>query len=203
VRVEPVIARTCRGVPSEARLATGPAGGCRTRGMGCWSRTGRRCRGRSGRAGPTATAPGAGSTPGRYSEPFEELRDLADAQPERPTVFLATIGPVAAHTARAAFAANLFQAGGLATESAGPGVDAERIATAFAVSGARVACLCSSDKLYPEHAEAVAAALKRAGARRVWLAGKGEYEHVDGRVFAGCDALAVLRTTFDDLEVAR
>ncbi|MFE0152685.1 methylmalonyl-CoA mutase family protein [Nonomuraea sp. NPDC059007] len=146
---------------------------------------------------------GAPSRSGRYSEPFEELRDLADAQPERPTVFLATIGPVAAHTARAAFAANLFQAGGLATESAGPGVDAERIATAFAVSGARVACLCSSDKLYPEHAEAVAAALKRAGARRVWLAGKGEYEHVDGRVFAGCDALAVLRTTFDDLEVAR
>ncbi|WP_157245164.1 methylmalonyl-CoA mutase subunit beta [Nonomuraea typhae] len=138
-----------------------------------------------------------------YADAFEELRDLADAQPERPTVFLATIGPVAAHTARASFAANLFQAGGLATESAGPGTDPGQIATAFAVSGARVACLCSTDRLYGEHAEAVAAALKRAGARRVWLAGKGEYEHVDGRLFAGCDALAVLRTTFEDLEVAR
>ncbi|MFI6502723.1 methylmalonyl-CoA mutase family protein [Nonomuraea typhae] len=138
-----------------------------------------------------------------YADAFEELRDLADAQPERPKVFLATIGPVAAHTARASFAANLFQAGGLATEGAGPGTDPGQIATAFAVSGARVACLCSTDKLYGEHAEAVAAALKRAGARRVWLAGKGEYEHVDGRLFAGCDALAVLRTTFEDLEVAR
>jgi len=139
----------------------------------------------------------------RYAREFEALRDLADAQAERPTVFLATIGPVAAHTARAAFAANLFQAGGLATETAGPGTDPEQIATAFAVSGATVACLCSTDRLYDEHAEAVAAALRRAGARRVWLAGKGSHHGVDGCLFAGCDALDVLRTTFRDLEVTR
>ncbi|MCK2218865.1 methylmalonyl-CoA mutase subunit beta [Actinomadura sp. ATCC 31491] len=146
---------------------------------------------------------GAGLPGPRYAAEFEALRDLADAQPERPKVFLATIGPVAAHTARAAFAANLFQAGGLATESAGPGADPGQIATAFAVSGARVACLCSSDKLYAEHAAAVAAALRRAGARRVWLAGKGAYDGVDANLYAGCDALAVLRTTYDDLEVTR
>ncbi|MER7499598.1 methylmalonyl-CoA mutase family protein [Nonomuraea pusilla] len=139
----------------------------------------------------------------RYAEEFEALRDLADARPERPKVFLATIGPVAAHTARASFAANLFQAGGLAVETAGPGADPEQIATAFAVSGSTVACLCSSDRLYAEHAEAVAAALRRAGAHTVWLAGKGEYTGVDAYLYAGCDALAVLRTTFDDLEVAR
>ncbi|RVX40069.1 heterodimeric methylmalonyl-CoA mutase small subunit [Nonomuraea polychroma] len=150
------------------------------------------------------TAPGEGGLPKvRYAEEFEALRDLADAQPERPTVFLATIGPVAAHTARAAFAANLFQAGGLATETAGPGADPEQIATAFAVSGTTVACLCSSDKLYAQHAAAVAAALRKAGARKVWLAGKGQYDGVDANVYAGCDALQVLRTTFDDLEVTR
>ncbi|MCA2222432.1 methylmalonyl-CoA mutase subunit beta [Nonomuraea aurantiaca] len=139
----------------------------------------------------------------RYAREFEELRDLADAQPERPVVFLATFGPVAAHTARAAFAANLFQAGGLATQTAGPGTDPDQIATAFAVSGSDVACLCSSDKMYGLHAEAVAAALRRAGARKIWLAGKGSYEGVDDCLYAGCDALAVLRTTFDDLEVTR
>ncbi|MGR6921275.1 methylmalonyl-CoA mutase family protein [[Actinomadura] parvosata] len=139
----------------------------------------------------------------RYAEPFERLRDLADARPERPKVFLATIGPLAAHTARAAFAANLFHAGGLATETAGPGTDSEQIATAFAVSGATIACLCSSDKLYAQHATAVAKALRRAGARKVWLAGKGHYEGVDALLHAGCDALAVLRETFDDLEVTR
>ncbi|MEV6148847.1 methylmalonyl-CoA mutase subunit beta [Nonomuraea sp. NPDC052129] len=139
----------------------------------------------------------------RYAQEFEALRDLADAQPERPVVFLATFGPVAAHTARAAFAANLFQAGGLAIQTAGPGTDPDQIATAFAVSGSDVACLCSSDKMYGLHAEAVAAALRRAGARKIWLAGKGSYEGVDDCLYAGCDALAVLRTTFDDLEVTR
>ncbi|MFC4120147.1 methylmalonyl-CoA mutase subunit beta [Nonomuraea zeae] len=152
---------------------------------------------------PAARSGGGGLPEVRYAEAFEALRDLADAQPERPKVFLATIGPVAAHTARAAFAANLFQSGGLATESAGPGADPEQIATAFAMSGASVACLCSTDKLYAQHAAAVATALRRAGAKRVWLAGKGQYAGVDANLYAGCDALAVLGTTFDDLEVTR
>ncbi|MGV9771321.1 methylmalonyl-CoA mutase subunit beta [Streptosporangium sp. NPDC003464] len=150
-----------------------------------------------------------------YAQAFEELRDLADAQETRPSVFLAVIGPVAAHTARASFAANLFQAGGIATVTGGPGadpagpgaaasgVDPGRIAAAFAASGAKIACLCSSDRLYVEHAEAVAAALRQAGAAKVWLAGKGEYVGVDANLYAGCDALGVLRTTFDDLGVAR
>ena len=137
----------------------------------------------------------------RYAEEFERFRDLADARPQRPAVFLATIGPVAAHTARASFAANLFQSGGLATPTAGPLTDPAEIAAAFTASGARVACLCSSDRLYGEHAEAVAAALKQAGAQRVWLAGKGEYPGIDATLYAGCDVLRVLRTTFDDLEV--
>ncbi|MEO3867699.1 methylmalonyl-CoA mutase subunit beta [Nonomuraea sp. B12E4] len=157
-------------------------------------------------AAPAAAAPdaAAGGLPKvRYARAFEELRDLADARPERPKVFLATIGPPAAYTARAAFAANLFGAGGLDTETAGPGTDPEQIATAFAVSGSRVACLCSTDKLYAQHAAAVATALVRAGARRVWLAGKGQYEGVDANLYTGCDALAVLRQTFDDLEVTR
>ncbi|MEV0383867.1 methylmalonyl-CoA mutase subunit beta [Nonomuraea sp. NPDC050643] len=156
-------------------------------------------------APPGAARPpaGEGLPEVRYAEPFERLRDLADGQPERPKVFLATIGPQTAHTARAAFAANLFQAGGLATETAGPGADPERIATAFAASGAAVACLCSSDKLYDQHATAVAAALREAGAKKVWLAGRGRYEGVDDTLYAGCDALAVLRATFDDLGVTR
>ncbi|MFF0309458.1 methylmalonyl-CoA mutase family protein [Streptosporangium sp. NPDC004379] len=138
-----------------------------------------------------------------YAGEFERLRDLADAQPVRPRVFLATIGPVAAHNARASFAANLFQAGGIATVPGGPLTDPEEIAAAFTASGARVACLCSGDRLYGEHAAPVAAALRAAGARRIWLAGRGEYPGVDDHLYAGCDALGVLRTTFDDLGVTR
>ncbi|WP_066361693.1 methylmalonyl-CoA mutase family protein [Herbidospora mongoliensis] len=144
-----------------------------------------------------ARTPGHGlpGAPHRYAEPFEWLRDLADAQENRPTVFLATIGPVAVHTARATFAANLFAAGGIATVTGEP--------ADFVQAGTTVACICSSDRLYADQAEQVAAALREAGAQKVWLAGKGEYEGVDATLFAGCDALKVLESTFDDLGVDR
>jgi methylmalonyl-CoA mutase len=138
----------------------------------------------------------------RYSEVFERLRDVADSAPTRPTVFLATVGSVAAYTARATFAANLFAAGGIATVTSGSGTDAAEIARQFAESGLKVACLCSTDKLYAERAEEIAAALRGAGARTIWLAGPPrEYAGVDSYLFAGCDAVGVLKTTLADLDV--
>ncbi|MBQ0818858.1 methylmalonyl-CoA mutase, partial [Microvirga sp. HBU67558] len=51
----------------------------------------------------------------RTAEPFERLRDRADAYRartgERPRIFLANLGPIAAFTARATFAKNFFEAG--------------------------------------------------------------------------------------------
>ena len=63
-----------------------------------------------------------------------------------------------------------------------------------------VACLCSSDALYAEHAAAVAAALTRGRRRRVsgWPGDRAAtYAGVDGFVYAGCDALAVLAHDLD------
>ncbi|MGY1824760.1 methylmalonyl-CoA mutase family protein [Blastococcus sp. SYSU DS0541] len=130
----------------------------------------------------------------RAAQEFEALRDAADAAGERPSVYLATLGPIARHTARASFAANLFQAGGLATP-AGDG------ATALADAGTTVACICGTDKDYAEHAAGLAAELKAAGATQVWLAGKPDLavDGVDGYVHAGCDALAALRTVHSEL----
>jgi methylmalonyl-CoA mutase len=130
----------------------------------------------------------------RYAQNFEALRDRSDAAPQRPRVFLATLGPFAASSARAAFAANLFQAAGIECVT-GP-VDE------FAASGTPVVCICSSDKVYADEAAPAANALRDAGARQIWLAGKLEIDGVDGTVFAGCDALAVLRGTLDALGVA-
>ncbi|QMU70917.1 methylmalonyl-CoA mutase small subunit [Streptacidiphilus sp. P02-A3a] len=149
-----------------------------------------------------APAPVGGGLPRvRRSRQFEALRARADARlaatGERPRVFLAAIGPAAAYTGRSTFAANLFQAGGIETVL-GEGADAAALAEAFTASGATVACLCSSDRLYAEQAEAVAAALGGAGAERVLLAGKpGGLSGVDDYVFTGCDAVAVLSSTLD------
>ncbi|MGA4843359.1 methylmalonyl-CoA mutase small subunit [Streptomyces sp. G45] len=153
-------------------------------------------------AGPTGGLPRV-----RRDEAYEALRARSDAHlaatGARPRVFLAALGPAAAHTARAAFAANLFQAGGIEPVHDPVSVDAATAAEAFRASGATVACLCSSDALYAEEAAAVAAALKEAGAERVYLAGRpGEYDAVDAYVFAGCDAVAVLSSTLDLMGVA-
>jgi methylmalonyl-CoA mutase len=135
----------------------------------------------------------------RAAQGFEELRDRADAARRagsEPRVYLATIGPIARHTARATFAGNLFQAGGVATPS-GDG------ASGLADAGTTVACICGTDRDYAESAAALAAELRAAGATAVWLAGKPSLavDGVDGYVYAGCDALDVLQRVHEQLGV--
>ena len=142
-------------------------------------------------------------TPHRLAEAFEAMRDASDARAAtgaRPRIFLANLGPIAAFNARATFAKNFFEAGGveaIANEGFATPQDA---ADAFAASGAPLACICSSDALYPDLADATARALRAKGAKAVWLAGRpGALEPalnaagVTDYVFAGADAVAALR----------
>jgi methylmalonyl-CoA mutase len=148
---------------------------------------------------PAAAPPSGGLPRVRAAQEFEALRDAADAalssSGSRPSVYLATMGPVARHTARATFAASLFQAGGLATPSAGG-------ATGLADAGTSVACICGTDTDYAA-APTLAEELRAAGVEQVWLAGSPslDIDGVDGYVFAGCDALAVLREVHERLGV--
>ncbi|MGW4178155.1 methylmalonyl-CoA mutase family protein [Streptomyces rubiginosohelvolus] len=157
---------------------------------------------------PDAYAGAPGGLPRvRRDEAFEALRARSDAHlaatGSRPKVFVAALGPAAAHTARASFAVNLFGAGGIEAVHDPVSVDADTAAGALTASGASVAVLCSSDALYAEQAEQVAGALKSAGAAQVFLAGRpGEYAGVDAHVFAGCDAVAVLTSVLDRMGVA-
>ena len=138
----------------------------------------------------------------RLSEPFEALRDAADAMKERPRVFLANLGKPADFTARAAFGRNLFEAGGIAAVTNEGFTSAVAAAKAFKASGAKIACICSSDEIYAAQAEATAKAIKAAGARSVWLAGRaGDNEAaykaagIGGFVYVGCDVVAALQET--------
>ena len=150
--------------------------------------------------------------PVRLAEPFEALRDKSDAilakTGARPKVFLATLGKLSEFNARAMFAKNFYEAGGIdATMSDGFRDQAAMIA-AFKDSGARLACLCSSDKIYADEAAAAASALKQAGAT-VLLAGRpGEHENawnkagVTTYIYAGCDVLSTLRSVHETLDRA-
>ncbi|MGJ5693383.1 methylmalonyl-CoA mutase small subunit [Streptomyces sp. SID7815] len=143
----------------------------------------------------------------RRDEAFETLRARSDAHlaatGSRPKVFLAALGPASVHTARASFAANLFLSGGIEPVHEPASVDASTAAAAFAASGAGIACLCSTEALYAEQADDVAAALRAAGAEQVFLAGRpAEYAGADVHVFAGCDVVAVLSSELDRMGVA-
>lgn len=157
-------------------------------------------------------------TPVRWAERFEELRERADAarrDGREPVVFLANLGPVATHTARATFAKNLFEAGGLRTTTSERGASLgftspEEAAADFVGSDARLVCICSSDAVYEEQATATAAALKSVGAARVYLAGNPgdrrdaeEAAGVDEFVHVGVDVAEVLERAQAILEERR
>ena len=138
--------------------------------------------------------------PMRLAEPYEALRDASDRQlaatGARPRVFLANLGTLAESMARATFAQNFFAAGGIEAVSSDGSGD---LAAAFMASGAKLACLCSTDEVYAREAAAAAKALAAAGARHIYLAGKPRdpapltAAGIGTFIFTGCDALETLR----------
>jgi len=148
----------------------------------------------------------------RLAEPFEALRDKSDAylaeHGKRPQIFLACLGRPADFNARASFAKSLFEAGGIKAIAPETAQSRDDMLRAFKASGAKLACLCSSDKVYASEGVSAAAALKQAGATRMYLAGKpGNLEaqlkstRIMQFVTAGADALAILREAYANLEL--
>ena len=151
--------------------------------------------------------------PMRLAAPFEQLRDKSDdilkKTGARPKVFLANLGTPADFTARATFAKSFFETGGIEAIDTEGFSDPAALGAAFKASGAALACLCSSDKVYAEQAAAAAKALQAAGARHIYLAGRpGEQEAslraagVNDFVFAGGDALATLQEAYKRMDRA-
>ena len=147
----------------------------------------------------------------RLAEPFERLRDASDRILEktgtRPKVFLANLGKVSDFTARTTYAKNVYEAGGIEALTNDGFNGRADIVAAFKGSGARLACLCSSDKVYANEAAETAKALTDVGAI-VHLAGRpGEDETkwrqagIKAFIYAGCDTLATLQAAHDILNV--
>jgi methylmalonyl-CoA mutase len=151
--------------------------------------------------------------PMRLAAPFEKLRDKSDEilkkTGTRPKVFLGNLGTPADFTARATFAKSFFETGGIEAIDTEGFSDPAALGTAFKASGAALACLCSSDKVYAGQATAAAKALKAAGARHIYLAGRpGKQEGslraagVSDFVFAGGDALETLQEVYERMDRA-
>jgi methylmalonyl-CoA mutase len=129
-----------------------------------------------------------------YGQAFEALRD----EPAEAKVFLATMGTVAAHTARATFATNLFASGGIDVVNEGRHDDADAVLAHY--DGQPVVCLVGHDKAYAEWGSELATALREAGAQWVILAGKPQDGlDTDDTCAMGVDALDFLHRTREKL----
>jgi len=145
----------------------------------------------------------------RLAEPFEALRDKSDTilakTGARPKVFLANLGKLSEFNTRATFARNFYEAGGIEALANDGFKSRDEMLAAFKKSGAKLACLCSSDKVYETDAAEAARALAAAGAI-VHLAGRpGDHEEewrlagVKTFIYEGCDVLSTLLALYDNL----
>lgn len=140
----------------------------------------------------------------RYARQWEALRDGADAFKDAhgdfPQAFLACVGRIPEHRARATFAQNLFGAAGINAPMNDGWETIEETVAAFKESEAPIACICSTDARYQEIVEPLAQALRAAGAKKIVVAGNpGNNQDawtqagVDTAIFMGCNALNTMR----------
>ncbi len=106
------------------------------------------------RAGDAPDAPISGLPRERRAEPFEQLRAAASAYAEAnghlPRIFMANMGPLSQHKARADFSVGFFEAGGFEMISQGGFESVEAAAQAAIASGERAVIICSTDDNYPD-----------------------------------------------------
>ncbi|MGC2076025.1 MAG: methylmalonyl-CoA mutase family protein [Xanthobacteraceae bacterium] len=144
----------------------------------------------------------------RLAEPFERLRDRSDtilaATGARPKIFLAVLGTPAEFTARANFARSFFEGGGIEAVTADGFESRTQMIAALKRSGARLACLCSSDEVYARDAVEAAKTLAPL-TKHLYLAGRPK-DHallkeagVGTFIHAGCDAIETLAAAYQAL----
>lgn len=140
----------------------------------------------------------------RVAAGFERLRDASAAHAaktgKRPRVFLAKMGPLAQHKARADFSAGFFAPGGFEVLAKQSFATVYEAAAAFAASGAGIVVLCSTDETYPELVPAFAAAVKAANpsAIRVLAGLPADKAAQDAFTAAGIDLFIHLRAPVED-----
>lgn len=152
----------------------------------------------------------------RLAEPFERLRDASDRflaeTGTRPKVVLVRISAASDFVLRAAFAKHFFATGGIEAMSDEADAHAERepepatVGAGFAAAGTPLACVCASDWVYHDGAAASIAALKAAGARQIYLAGRPGAQEAHWRaagvqsfIYESCDALSALQAAYQAL----
>lgn len=128
----------------------------------------------------------------RWTEQIESLRrkteDYTARTGRKISVFLANMGPIPQHKARADFSAGFMEVAHFEVLRNNGFASPEEAVKAAVESGADVAVICSTDDTYPELAPAVARGIKAASPEmRVLLAGAPAPEYKESYIEAGVD----------------
>ncbi|MDQ7005843.1 MAG: methylmalonyl-CoA mutase family protein [Acidobacteriota bacterium] len=165
-------------------------------------------------AGRGGAVEGTGLEVRREGAAFEALRDRADAwfarHGHRPRVFLAALGTLREVIGPSDWVRNFFAAGGIESVGAEPAGEVEAVVEAYRSAPETVAVICTTPERRGVDGPALVAALARAGAGRILVAGRPGKDApalgaagAAGFVHRGCDAPAVLSATLDFLEGGR
>ena len=128
----------------------------------------------------------------RGAEPFEKLRAAVSASSKR-KVFLANMGPLRQHKARADFSTGFFQAGGYEVLENRGFQTVDEAAAAAAASGASTVVICSTDDTYPEIVPALAQKLKAANSGLFLVVAGYPKDQIDAFKQAGVDEFIHVR----------
>ena len=136
--------------------------------------------------------------PHRWTEQFEELRGATErytAQTGKTLkVFLANMGPLSQHKARADFSCGFFEVANFEMLRNDGFMTVDEAASAAVSSGAEAAVICSTDDTYPELVPPLAAAIKAAAPKMmVLLAGAPAPEYKQSYLDAGVDEFIHVR----------
>jgi len=139
----------------------------------------------------------------RGAEAFEDLRRRSEAYGERtgarPKVFLANMGPIPQHKARADFSRGFFEVGAFDVIGNKGFETTDQAVKAALDSGASAVVICSTDKTYPELVPALTKGIKDAKPEtRVLVAGYPS-DHIDAFRQAGVDDFIHVRANCYEL----
>ena len=134
----------------------------------------------------------------RGAEPFERIRRMTEAYKEQhgevPKIFLANMGPIPQHKARADFATSFFNVAALETMANSGFATVSEAAQAALASGASVMVICSTDATYPEIVPELVQQVKAAKPGMLAILAGYPKEHVEAFKQAGVDQFLHVRS---------
>jgi methylmalonyl-CoA mutase len=135
----------------------------------------------------------------RWTEQFDEIRSRTEAYRDKTgenvKIFLANMGPLSQHKARADFITGFMEVANFEILKNDGFSTADACAEAAVASGAAITVICSTDAAYPELVPPLASRIKKlAPSMKVFLAGAPAEEFKQSYVDAGVDDFISVRS---------